>query len=172
MGIMADRLDAMVINVSSPDGQVHGELRDRDAISVSFEGESYSEYTERDLERQLARLALLLWTGYQRGYDAALSEATGQPVTRSRESWDANRRRFRDAQAETVAKGMSKEGYIYVETTGMLSWQVVIRDGTLKELEETQFCEELIGAYHVMSAEYRAKMSQLRAKHFGVSFQA
>ncbi|MGH8879036.1 MAG: hypothetical protein ACRD0P_17125 [Stackebrandtia sp.] len=171
MGIMADRLDAMVINVSSPDGQVHGELRDRDAITVSFQDNSYRHYTERGMEHQLSRLAVLLWTGYQRGYDAALTEATGQPVTRSTETWDANRRRFRDEQAKTVAKGMSKEGYIYVETTGMLSWQIVIRDGTLKKLDETQFAEELIGAYHAMSAEYRAKLSRLRAKHFGVSFQ-
>ncbi|MGH8882836.1 MAG: hypothetical protein ACRD0P_36765, partial [Stackebrandtia sp.] len=77
MGIMADRLNNMVVKVSSPDKQIEAGLRDRDAVTVTFRADSYSRYTERTLEYQLSRLATLLWTGYQRGYNDAVSEVMG-----------------------------------------------------------------------------------------------
>ncbi|ADD41832.1 hypothetical protein [Stackebrandtia nassauensis] len=171
MGIMADRLASMVVKATSPDGQIEGELRDRDAVSVAFRGDTYRHYTEYSLGTQLSRLALRMWTGYQRGYDEAVAEATGRPVSRSQETWDANRRRFRQEQAATTVTGMSTDGWIYIQNTGMTSWHVVIRQGTLSKLDEDQFVAELMDAYNTMITEYRFATADLRAKHYGVSFQ-
>lgn len=170
MGVMADRLATMVVKATTPDGQIEGELRDRDAVGVVFRGDTYRHYTELSLGMQLSRLALRMWTGYQRGYDEAIAEATGRPVERSQETWDANRRRFREEQAETTVTGMSPDSWIYVENTGMTNWHVVIRENALTKLEEEEFVGELLGAYNNMITEYRSTMARLRAKHYGVSF--
>lgn len=170
MGVVAERLAKMVVTVSSPDGQIEGELRDNDALSLSFRGDAYRHYTEENLGRQLSRLALRMWTGYQRGYDYAVSEGTGQPVERSQETWDANRRRFREAQANTTSSGFSVNGWVYAETTGMVSWTFVVRDGALATLDESGFVAEALSAFHALNHDYRNKMSDLRAEHYGVSF--
>lgn len=170
MGIMADRLNSMVIRVSSPDGQIEGVLRDRDAVSVTFRGDTYRHYQERTLEYQMSRLATLLWTGYQRNYNAAISEVMGYPVKEERHLWDANRRRFRDEQSRTVAEGMSPGKCVYIQNTGMLSWQFVIRDGTLTEIDDQEFAAECLAAFHSLMADYRVKMARLRAEHYGVNY--
>lgn len=171
MGRVADRLANMVVTASSPDGQIEGELRDNDALSLSFRGDAYRHYTEDNLGRQLSRLALRMWTGYQRGYDYAVSEGTGQPVKRTRETWDANRRRYREAQAETTSSGFSASGWVYAETTGMVSWTFVVRDGALATLDESGFVAEVLNAFHALNRDYRSKMRELRAEHYGVRFR-
>lgn len=167
MGIMADRLNKMVVTVSSPDGQIEGVLRDRDAVSVEFRVGTYRRYQERTLEYQLARLATLLWTGYQRGYNDAVAAATGRPVQDGRHLWDARRRAFRDAQAATVAEGMSVGERVFITNTGMLSWQVVIKDGTIAAVDEKEFAVECVSAFDRLMMDYRHKMALLRAEHYG-----
>jgi len=170
MGIMADRLAALVVKATSPDGQIEGELRDNDALRLSFRPGAYRHYTEDGLGRQLSRLALRMWTGYQRAYDEAVAEATGRPVERSVEEWDANRRRFRKAQAETKCTGFSTDGWVYAETTGMVSWTFVVRNGALSSLSEDEFVDQALSAYFAMNGDYRAKMRELRAEHYGRGF--
>ncbi|HZE39032.1 MAG TPA: hypothetical protein VE172_09510 [Stackebrandtia sp.] len=169
MGILADRLDAMVVRVSSPDGRIAGELRNRDDITVSFPAGGFRRYTERGLEHQLSRLVLRLWTGYRRGFDTALAEALDGNPEKPRRSWDANQRRFHTAQAETVAEGMSPAECVYLRTAGMRSCDVVVRDGTVNKMDESEFVAELLGAYRAMNRDFRAKMYELRAEHFDAS---
>lgn len=168
MGILADRLDSMVVTVSSPDGRVVGELRKRGELDVSFLGNGCRQYTERGLEHQLNRLLDSLWAEHRRGFDAALAEALGRPVEKPREPWDANQRRFEADQAETAAEGMSERACIFMKTTAMVSWDVVIRDGTLTELDDAEFVEELLSANRALHTDYHTKMARLRVKHYGV----
>lgn len=170
MSIIADRLDNMDITVSSPDGNIDGRYRRRGELTLEFRGNAYERYRQHTLEHQLARLATLLWTGYQREYDTAVSEVVGHPVKDERHLWDANRRRYREAQRETAASGMSAGGRVYVENTGMLTWHVVIRDGTLGELAAAEFASECVSAFGALMNDYRSKMAALRAEHYGVSF--
>lgn len=170
MGTMADQLANLHNTVYSPDGLITAELRSDQVTSLTFQEGAFRQYTERELERQLSRLALRMWTSYQRSYDEAVAAATGQAVEPSKESWDANRRRFRKAQAETVSTGMSPRRLVYFECTGMVSWQIVIRDGALTELDEAQLVAEVFGAYRAMNLDYRIKMQDLRTEHYGDGF--
>ncbi|MGH8877617.1 MAG: hypothetical protein ACRD0P_09785 [Stackebrandtia sp.] len=167
MGLMAERLDALVASASSPDGRIEGSYGSAAGASIRFLGSSYRHYTERGLEHQLSRLAILIWTAYQRGYDTTVAEVSGHPVSRSTETWDANRRRFREEQAATVAEGMSDGGLVYFQNTGMLDWHIIIRDGTLSKLDENEFVDELLSGYAALSRDYRRKMTELRTKHYG-----
>lgn len=170
MGSLGEHLDTMTVRASSPDGQIEVELSGDQVESLSFRGNTYRHYTERTLESQLSRLAVRAWTGYQRSYDAAVSEAVGRPVERPRETWDANRRRFRQAQAATRSEGISANGWVYLETTGMVTWNFVIRDGALTEWDESGFVAEVLSAHQAMRRDYSKNMTLLRRKYYGVSF--
>lgn len=54
----------------------------------------------------------------------------------------------------------------------MVSWIFVVRDGALAKLDESEFVAEVLSAYHAMNHDYRAKMRDLRAEHYGVGFGA
>lgn len=166
MGILADRLDSMRIETSSPDGQVVGVFRPRAMeVSVQFRGGSYRHYREPGLGYQLSALATRWWTEFERDQDAAVAEATGRPVVKS-EPWDANQRRFRAEKAETVFEGMSARAYVFVQCTGLRRWQVVVRDGALSALDEHEFAAEVASGYAAMMRDCRSKTAQLHKKHY------
>ncbi|WP_244615695.1 hypothetical protein [Stackebrandtia albiflava] len=167
---MADRLSSMVVDVRSPDGRIRATLRHRDELTLYFSGDAYRHYQERTLEYQLARLATLMWVDYQRQYDEAVAAVVGHPVEEDRESWNANRRRFREEQAETKASGMSPGNVVYVENVGMRNWHVVVRDGTVARVPEEEFAAECVGAFHTLMRDHADNMRRLRAKHYGPGF--
>ena len=166
MGIMADRLNSMVVNAASPDGMVGGAYRPTAGeVTVRFTGDGFRRYEERGLERQLAALAQRWWKGYERGYDLALAEATGRPVEHA-EPWDARQRRFREEKSETASEGMSVNESVYFHSVGLRDFKVVIRDGALEQSDEETFAKEIATGYAAMMADYRSKFAQLREKHF------
>lgn len=166
MGIMADRLDSLVITATSPDERFQAVYSEKDGLELRFRDGAYRHYTERGLERQLGQVANRLWTGYERGYYAALSDALGEPAERPRTFADAGQRRFTAERDETLIEGMSTGGYVYVCHTGCRNWCVVIRDGALAALDETGFSAEADSARHRMDRDCDIKTARLRVKHF------
>lgn len=168
MGILTDRLDNMVLRVMSPDNMIMAKVEKRFSVSLAFRPDTYASYRPTVLEHQLARLGTLVWTGYQRGYYMALSEATGQKITGPGKTWDPNRRRFREEQAATVFKAVSPGGWIRCENVGMLNWSVRLKDGALDRLDERAFVSEATETVRRLIADYRAKMIVLKDEHYGL----
>lgn len=70
MGELADRLDALVVTVRSPDRQIAAIVRRQGtSIDLRFEPRKYRVYDEDELARQLARLATSAWVRFKRDYD-------------------------------------------------------------------------------------------------------
>jgi hypothetical protein len=139
VGVLSDRLDRMRVVVTVSSGEITGELRNRTDVRVWFAAGSYRRYHERDLERQLASLAKLLWAGRMKEYYAAASEAFGRAATG--EPWALTPRdnRYYAARAEIVARGSSTDGRVRVAVQGMRLWTVRIADGTIRALSEEAF---------------------------------
>lgn len=165
MGILADRLDGLRIETSSPDGLVTGTFRLEHGVSIQFRDNAYRHYRERGLEHQLSALAARWWRDYLRARDTAVAEASIRPVDDD-EPWDANSRRFRAERDASGFQGMSARGYVYVQSTGLLRWQIIIRDGALSALDEDGFADELRSGYAAMMTDYRVKLMRLRDKHY------
>lgn len=165
MGIMADRLNSMVVKTSSPDGEIAGEYRPKGDTTVRFLGDSFRRYQERELESQLAELAKRWWHGYERGYDLALAEANGGAVERV-DPGDGRQVRLQKEKAETVYEGMSAGGRVYFHCIGLREFRVVIRDGTLSQCDESGFAGEVVTGYLALLRDYRSKFKRLRDKHF------
>lgn len=162
-----ERIDAMKVTVRSPDGRVQARLTGGKYLEVGFARGAYHDYDEALLEHQLSQLAKLLWTGYQRGFDQAVDEATGGRAGRSdEEHWDANERRFATEVSKLVAKGVSPGNCVKAETEGMRNWRVRIRDGTLDRLDEQTFGEEVAALAQAVISDYRGGVATARQRYF------
>src|SRR5215475_3896211 len=147
MGVLADRLDDMQVQATSPDGHISGLLRNRSEVFIAFRPGSYVQYDEHRLQEQLGALARLLWAGRTREYYAAISERD---------------RAYRSARDELVAEGMSADGLVYIGVRGMRTWAVRIADGALRSLREQDFTERAYEASHAMILDQFAKIRQLK----------
>ncbi|HZE37754.1 MAG TPA: hypothetical protein VE172_02995 [Stackebrandtia sp.] len=164
---MADRLDSMVVKVSSPDGLITGEYRpNQGGVVVDFAGDGFRRYRERGLERQLAAVAQRFWRGYRTAYDRALAEATGRPTTHG-EYWEADRRRYWAERDATSYEGMSAGECVYFHSVGLRDFNVVIRDGWLAGSTKERFAREVATGFSAMMSDYRTKLARLRDKHYG-----
>lgn len=158
MGTVGDRLDRVRIETTSPDGQITGTLRPPAGMTIAFSYDRYRHYTERELEQQLTALVELLWSDYRDARQAAAAKAGDEPE-------DAESRRYHDERDETDFEGMSNGHNVYISGTGLLTWHVVIRDGSLTTLDESAFTTEFASAYSAVMRDCRAKLNRLRDKH-------
>lgn len=148
MGYYAEAMRRMHVRVTSPDGQIFGIMDGPAGGAITFAEGTYRHYTERSLERQLAALAKLLVVARRRAQREALEAATGMTAAEEdpRKADDPRRRRYLEQLAELKSEGMSPGACVYVSATGMRDFNVVIKDGTLQRLDETELLEELRGA--------------------------
>lgn len=164
MGILADRLESMCVESSSPDGQITGEFRPPGNVWVCFKEDTYHHYRERTLERQLSDLMGRWWASYLQARSVAVAEATGQPAI-DYEPWNSRERKLLAEREQTVFEGMSERQTVFVRSTGLRQWQVVVRDGCLNTLDETEFGAELSSGFGAMMRDYHGKSAQLRDKY-------
>lgn len=167
MGELADRVDSMRVRVSTPDGGLTAELRDRDQLSLTFRDGLYRLFDhEADLERRLTTLANLLRVARTREYERIYREVTGdssgdeKPTTVRDLEWHAERE-------ELEAVGSSSDGRITVRVTGMRRWQVSVRSGTLRALDERQFVAAVGEAAGALIRDQFAKLVTLSNKYYG-----
>ena len=164
MGTYADMMSRLVLTVTSPDGAVTATLSERDRLSIVFRPGACDFYAEEPdlLERQIAGLAKLVWTGRRRASLAALSEALGREVTGREEADSPRRRSFVAARDTFDLVGSSAQRHITLRTKGWLRWRVDIADGSLDRLAEESFSDELGSALRALLDDYGAKTASLR----------
>jgi hypothetical protein len=167
MGVVADRLDAMVVQAEAPGGRISAKLRDRTQVELSFEPGSYRHLDERWLERQLAAVAALLWAGRMKVYHAARSEAFGMPLTGESPPATARDREYDVALEGLVAEGRAADGSVSVSVRGMRSWAVHIAPGTLQRLDEDAFVERVRAAAAALIQDQFAQVAQLKQRIYG-----
>lgn len=177
MAELADRLDALTVRCTSPDGNIDGAWNRNTRLRIAFFDNSYEDYSERELERQLSALANLLRVGFTRGYVRALATVSGpQIVDAGDESDDEETRKFKAALRNITSAGMSDEHCVFVRARGLERWDVTIRNGSLAELSEAEFVTELLHAVRENLTDHRDKVNELRdewtRKRFADDFAA
>ena len=179
MGILAERLEHMVVHASSPDRCINAVLTYPQQLTLTFTAGSYRQYREQYLERQLNALASRLWIAYRRGYLAALNEAIGEPeqsglpadeteLPRSREpETDPHVRRYREAAAAIVAHGESADKRVRVSTTALVRWEFSISPGTVDTVSENQCRQDVLDAAQKAINDFRAQVRDLKTEYYG-----
>src|SRR5262245_11349524 len=73
MGI-TERVERMVVRVSSPSGSVSAQIHGRNDVQIFFALGYYQRAEEHDLESQLTQVARLLWAARMREYNAIITD--------------------------------------------------------------------------------------------------
>ncbi|HIW63166.1 MAG TPA: hypothetical protein H9881_11960 [Candidatus Stackebrandtia excrementipullorum] len=167
MGIVADRLKALTVRVTSPDGNIQGLLNGRD-MRIRFRPGTYHQYGEELLEHQLSRLFTLTATGYRRGHGHIMSEVDLISITDPADANSDAQRRYLEAVPELVVTGATTDGLVRIRCVGMRDWRCRIRPGTIAALEESQFVTETETAIQSLLTHYRREIMFLKDRCYNL----
>jgi hypothetical protein len=168
VGELADRVDTMVIRASTPDGGITAELRGRDQLSLSFSDGLYRLFDDdAELSRRLAIVANLLWVARTREYRRIYADVTGDDSTGETLAISERDIAWRTERDDLVATGRSTDGRVTVHFVGMRQWQVTIRPGTVRALDEQQFIRSAGEAAGALIRDQFSQLAALSHKHYG-----
>ncbi|MEV0649461.1 hypothetical protein AB0I28_29810 [Phytomonospora sp. NPDC050363] len=142
MGEVADRLAALTVRVSSPDGNVRATVKAGLLESVRFRPGAYADYTEDGLAWQIGRAATLLYVGHERGVAQIMREAGLNRRKDPAQARDEAERRYLEKVFTIPATATGPRGQVRLSTVGMLSWACRIKTGALALLREDEFVAE------------------------------
>lgn len=171
MGIVADRLKALTIRVTSPDANIQGKLNGRD-VRIQFRPDTYRDYDDPRLAHQLSRLLTLMATGYRRGHRQIMDEVELTSVTNPDDARSEAQRRYLEEVARLVVVGATSSGLVRVKSTGMRNWECRIADGTIAYLTENDFVAETEAAIQVLLRNYRREITFLKDRCYGLDIPA
>jgi hypothetical protein len=166
MGELADRIHAMHVRASVPDGTITAELRHRSEVTLSFEPGWYDRCDESDLERRLSSLASLLWVARTREYWATVSDVTGDYATHEDKPISPSDVEFTEAREALVARGHSADGRVCLSVEGMRRWTVHIAAGTVRALNEHEFASAVGQAAADLIQDQFTKIAELKHKFY------
>lgn len=168
MGELADRLDRVVVEETSPDGGIVATQIHRNQITLQFRRGAYRRYNEAALENQLAALARAVRINCQRSFYETISAVTGQSMTvgEAERDLDGPDRRFREAQRALRVAATSPGGWITAETQGLDNWRVHIKRGALRALAEEEFVAEATAGLRDLLRAHRDRDRELRDEFF------
>lgn len=161
MADLAERLDAIRVQVRAPGTEIEAELRRRSGVTLSF-GESVYEFIDESaLERALAGTARLLWVGWQRQYRTAIEE-----TNLNIDADDLRDSNFFADRAEVGAVGTSTDERITITAVGMENFSVEISPGTVREISEDQFTASVSEAATRLIEDFQAKVDDLKKRYY------
>lgn len=165
MGELAEKLDALTVRVTSPDGQIKARLRNRSEVALKFHPEEYRMYKESVLEGQLAQLFSSLWSGWMSGYRAAVA-ARGLTLASEAAVADETHRRFLRERHEVVGSGTDSSGRVRAKTRGDSEWKFKLEPGVVAMLDEDEFVKAVIAATGQAKADRNAKIEAFKRECF------
>ena len=167
MGELADRVDGMRVRVTTADGGITAELHDRDQLALTFREGLYPLFDDGELERRLATVATQLWAARTREYWRIFGDVTGDYSTGEDKPVTARDTEWRAERDELEATGSSADGRVTVRVAGLRRWQVTLRPGTVRALDEGQFALAVGEAAGGVIRDQFTKLAELSGKHYG-----
>lgn len=168
MGVVADRLAALTVRVSSPDANIQATARAGSIASVHFRPGAYAGYTENVLEYQIARTATLLFVGHERGVAQIMAEAGLRRRKDPAQALDEAERRYLERVFVIPADGTGPQKLVRLRTVGMMKWECHIEPGTLRRLSEDRFLGELTVAGSAVLRRSTYESAILKDECFGL----
>jgi hypothetical protein len=165
MGELGARLDRLVINAFSPDGNLTSEICNRIKVDLRFAPGAYARYDAAVLAHQLDQLAALTWTRYRREYleiaELVLGELRHDGFANAAEA------EFWTRQEQLTVAGASPSGAVSVRSRALVCWRFQIGAGALERLPEPAFVAEVRAAVADLLADHRSQLALLRDELYG-----
>ena len=141
---MTSALDEMTATASTPDGRAFATITERTHVRMSLAPGYYEWASVTDLERQLTRLAKLLFVARMRAYYEARSRDFEQLFTREPAPTTPLDEAYVRARSEVVVEGEAAGGAVRISAVGMESWAVHL-DRDVRQMDEVTFCDAVAG---------------------------
>lgn len=167
MGEIAERLNALTVTVQSPDGCIHATVRGPREVEVQVGQRAYLTYARHsvgEFEHQLAALATLAWTKYQRAVRDIIGgtepdlyhDPSGEEVVN-----------YNTQLAQIEVEATSDDELVSLRTRGMVHWWVHIDPRLIRQVSSEQFLASLSGALNQTVSRFLVQSYALRDKFFG-----
>ena len=138
---MTSALDEMSATAGTPDGRAFATISGRTHVRMSLTPGYYEWASVTDLERQLTRLAKLLFVARMRAYYEARSRDFEQLFTREPAPTTPLDEAYVRARSEVVVEGDAAGGAVRISAVGMESWAVHLDRDVQQRMVEMAFCD-------------------------------
>ena len=174
MGELAEKLQKMTVNVTSPDRTVQLKVS-RNVPMINVHPDIAVRHTESSLARQLGFVMQGAWEGYQQGNSVAINETLGYTDTSIDEStgvdnplmdqYDGERKRIR-------CTGVSQEGWITLirDVRGV---HVTVERGAIDHFRNNRraLITEINSVMQSALGDYSRKVRELYRQIFGSNME-
>jgi hypothetical protein len=147
-------------SAATPDEKAFATISGRSHVQLSLAAGYYEWASVGDLERQLTRLARLLFVARMRAYYVARSRDFGQTFTKESPPTSSRDRQYVLARSGLVVEGEAAGGVVRVSAVGMDSWTVHLDRDVQNRLNEAAFCTAVSSA---ASQLVESQFAQVRA---------
>lgn len=162
MSDLADRLESMVVKVSTPNGMVFGESRAERSVRISFAPGYYERTGTTEMASQLSRLARLMFAETRAEHYRQVSQAHEMVVTRGATPVTRRDHEYQEELAKLVVEGASTDGSVSVTAVGMSSFVISIRPGVVGVVSEASFAQLASEAGTRLVEDQIQKVAKLR----------
>lgn len=162
MGELRDQREALQVRVQSPDGNLRAILKGGQFQSLGFRPGTYRRYRDPELERQLSRLATLLYTAHAKATGELKDRAGLRSYRDPAKARDETERRYLERVGSFTATGAGPLDLVRLRTTGMLNWRCRIRPGTLTALREDDFVAEVSAAATAVRTDIDRRLIEIK----------
>lgn len=164
-----DHMEAMSVNVTSPDGSVHGNYTTRFGTKVSFGRRGSAGHSDASLAEQVTAVLGGVAKGFGRAF-RIVEERTGTaaPVTDDRPP-SKRRRGYGEALADVDVRTTSPRGCVRARFSGTDGMAVRVRPGTVgrMDLDDRQLLAEINAAVTEASDLFGEERARLHRRFFG-----
>ena len=164
---MTSALAELQATAATPDERAFATISGRTQVRVTLAAGYYGWASAADLERQLTRLARLLFVARMKAYYVARSEDFGQTFTRESPPTSPRDEAYVRARSQLHVEGEAAGGAIRVVAVGMDSWAVHVDRDVQRRMDEHAFCEAVSqAATHLVESQF-AQVKALKREVFG-----
>ena len=151
----------------TPDGRAYATITGRTQVTLSLAPGYYEWASVPDLERQLTRLAKLLFAARMKAYYAARSADFEQTFTREPAPTSPRDEAYVRARSALVVEGSAADGAIHITAVGMDSWAVHLDRDVQLRMDEHAFCEAASSAATRLVESQFAQVRALKREVYG-----
>lgn len=147
---------------TTPDGKAFATISGRTQVRFSLAPGYYEWASVADLERQLTRLAKLLFVARMKAYYVARSRDFGQTFTKESPPTSSRDQQYVRARSGLVVEGDAAGGVVRISAVGMESWAVHLDRDVQKKLTEQAFCAAVSSAATQLVEQQFAQVKALK----------
>jgi hypothetical protein len=138
--VTTSALAELQASAATPDERAFATISGRSRVQFSLAPGYYDWASVADLERQLTRLAKLLFVARMKAYYVARSRDFGQLFTRESPPSSPRDEEYVRARSGLVVEGEAADGAVRISAVGMESWVVHLDRDVQRRLNEAAFC--------------------------------